>query len=198
MSSEEDLLRYDALQEVANIGGGHAATSLSKMIGKEVGMDVPLIRLLPYKEVYQTIQSDEAVVKAVLSEIVGQKYGVFLFVIQPEEAEKLARLLVPEEIELYEELIDSSLKELSNILVQSFLQAVMHLIDKPLIATLPQLSMDLFGSILSSVYMEQNQFSDEVFILKNNFYSSGDVIEGSLYFIPKPDTLEKLLEELGL
>lgn len=198
MSSEEDLLRYDALQEVANIGGGHAATSLSKMIGKEVGMDVPLIRLLPYKEVYQTIQSDEAVVKAVLSEIVGQKYGVFLFVIQPEEAEKLARLLVPEEIELYEELIDSSLKELSNILVQSFLQAVMHLIDKLLIATLPQLSMDLFGSILSSVYMEQNQFSDEVFILKNNFYSSGDVIEGSLYFIPKPDTLEKLLEELGL
>lgn len=198
MSDNQSLMRYDALQEVVNIGGGHAATALSKMIGKKVEMDVPFVRMLPYEKVYESIQSDDTIVKAVLSKLIGREYGVFLFVIDPEDAETLARIVLPDHDELSEDLIDSALKELSNILVQSFLQAVMQLIDKPLFASVPVMTMDMFGSILSSVYMEQSQFSEELFIIKNNFYSSGHIIEGSLYFVPKPKVLELLLEELGI
>lgn len=198
MSEEKSLLRYDALQEVVNIGGGHAATALSKMIGHKVDMDVPFVKLLPYEKVYETIQSDDTIVKAVLSKLIGREYGVFLFVIDPDDAEALANVVLPDYDELSEELVDSALKELSNILVQSFLQAVMQLIDQPLFASVPVMTMDMFGSILSSVYMEQSQFSDEVFIIKNNFYSSGHIIEGSLYFVPKPKVLEALLEKLGI
>ncbi|SFC39465.1 chemotaxis protein CheC [Alkalibacterium subtropicum] len=198
MSENPSLLRFDALQEVVNIGGGHAATALSKMIGNKVEMDVPFVALLPYEKVYETIQSDDTIVKAVLSKLIGREHGVFLFVIDPKDAEALAHIVLPENDELSEELIDSALTELSNILVQSFLQAVMQLIDKPLFASVPVMTMDMFGSILSSVYMEQNQFSEEVFIIKNNFYSSGRIIEGSLYFVPKPKVLEQLLKELGI
>ncbi|EXJ22364.1 Chemotaxis protein CheC -- inhibitor of MCP methylation [Alkalibacterium sp. AK22] len=198
MTKDHALLRYDALQEVVNIGGGHAATSLSKMIGRPVDMDVPFVEVLSYEEVYQTIQADDTIVKAVLSELIGGKYGVFLFMTDPKDAEKLAQMLLPGQTDYSEELVDSALKELSNILFQSFLQAVMELIGKPLIASLPVLTTDLFGSILSSVYMQQEQFSEELFIIKNNFYSEGHKIEGSLYFVPKPDTLEQLLHQLGI
>lgn len=198
MSEEQSLLRYDALQEVVNIGGGHAATALSKMIGKKVEMAVPFVQLLPYEKVYETIQSDDTIVKAVLSKLVGNEYGVFLFVIDPIDAEALARMVLPDYAEFTEDLVDSALTELSNILVQSFLQAVMQLIDQPLFASVPIMTMDMFGSILSSVYMEQHQFSEEIFIIKNNFYSSGHIIEGSLYFVPKPKVLEGLLKELGI
>ncbi|WP_462224883.1 chemotaxis protein CheC [Alkalibacterium sp.] len=198
MSKDHALLRYDALQEVVNIGGGHAATSLAKLIGRPIDMDVPFVELLTYEEVYANVQSDDTIVKVVLSELLGRQYGVFLFVIQPEEAEKLAQLLLPEHDQFSDELIDSSIKELSNILVQSFLQAVMSLINKPLIAALPQITTDLFGSILSSVYMQQEQYSNELIIIKNNFYSAGHKIEGSLYFVPKPEALELLLHQLGV
>lgn len=198
MTKDHTLLRQDALQEVVNIGGGHAATSLSKMIGRPVDMDVPFVELLSYEEVYQTVQSDDTIVKAVLSELHGKKYGVFLFVIDPEDAEKLAQMLLPETSEFTEGLIDSALKELGNILFQSFLQAVMQLISKPLIASLPVMTTDLFGSILTSVYMQQEQYSDELFIIRNNFHSEGHKIEGSLYFVPKPNTLELLLTQLGV
>lgn len=198
MTKDHALLRYDALQEVVNIGGGHAATSLSKMIGRPVDMDVPFVEVLSYEEVYQTIQADDTIVKAVLSELIGGKYGVFLFMTDPVDAEKLAQMLLPGQTDYSEELVDSALKELSNILFQSFLQAVMELIGKPLIASLPVLTTDLFGSVLSSVYMQQEQFSEELFIIKNNFYSEGHKIEGSLYFVPKPDTLEQLLHQLGI
>lgn len=198
MSESQSLKRYDALQEVVNIGGGHAATALSKMIGNKVEMDVPFVDLLPYEKVYETIQSDDTIVKAVLSKLIGREYGVFLFVIDPEDAEALAHIVLPDHDELSEDLVDSALKELSNILVQSFLQAVMQLIDRPLFASVPVMTMDMFGSVLSSVYMEQSQFSEEVFIIKNNFYNSGRLIEGSLYFVPKPKVLELLLKELGI
>ncbi|PRY74661.1 chemotaxis protein CheC [Alkalibacterium olivapovliticus] len=198
MSKDHSLLRYDALQEVVNIGGGHAATSLAKLIGRPVEMDVPFVELLSYEEVYQNIQADDTIVKVVLSELMGKKYGVFLFVIDPDDADKVAHMLLPDQTEMSEELIDSSLKELSNIIFQSFLQAVVQLIDKPLIASLPVMTTDLFGSILSSVYMEQEQYSDELFIIKNNFYSLGHKIEGSLYFVPKPQALELLLIQLGI
>lgn len=198
MSKDHSLLRFDALQEVVNIGGGHAATSLSKMIGRPVDMDVPFVELISYEEVYKNIQSDDTIVKAVLSELMGKKYGVFLFVIDPEDADKVAHMLLPDQTDMSEELIDSALKELSNILFQSFLQAVVQLIDKPLIASLPVMTTDLFGSILSSVYMQQEQYSDELFIIKNNFYSLGHKIEGSLYFVPKPQALELLLIQLGI
>lgn len=198
MSKDHALLRYDALQEVVNIGGGHAATSLSKLLGRPVDMDVPVVELVTYGTVYENVQSDDTIVKGVASELLGRQYGVFLFIIQPEEAEKLTKLLLPEYDDISDELIDSAIKELSNILVQSFLQAVMSLINKPLIAALPQITTDLFGSILSTVYMEQEQYNDELFIIKNNFYSDGHNIEGSLYFVPKPDTLELLLHQLGI
>ena len=47
MTDGKELLRYNALQEVVNIGGGHAATALSKMIGNKIDMDVPFVKLLP-------------------------------------------------------------------------------------------------------------------------------------------------------
>ncbi|MDZ7835727.1 MAG: chemotaxis protein CheC [Alkalibacterium sp.] len=198
MSEQQSLLRYDALQEVVNIGGGHAATALSKMIGNKVDMDVPFVQLLPYEKVYETIQSDDTIVKAVLSRLIGREYGVFMFVIDPNDAESLAHVVMPDYEDLNEDLIDSALLELSNILVQSFLQAVMELIDKPLFASVPVMTMDMFGSILSSVYMDQDQFSEEIFIIKNNFYSAGRLIEGSLYFVPRPLALESLLNQLGI
>ena len=44
-------LQIDCLKEVVNIGGGNAATSLSKMLDKPIDMTVPIIKVLSYEEV---------------------------------------------------------------------------------------------------------------------------------------------------
>jgi chemotaxis protein CheC len=199
MTNTEDnsLLRYDALQEVVNIGGGNAATSLSQLIGKKVDMDVPTIDILEYEEVFQKIRSEDEVVRAVLMKLLGGE-GSFLFVTEPTDAENLAKMMMPEGIDLSQEIIDSAEKELVNILVNSFLNAIMKMIDVHLITSVPMMTEDMFGSIISSVYMEEEQFDPEILILKNEFYSLGHKIEGSLYFVPKPGVLEKLLNQLGV
>ncbi|WP_208560880.1 chemotaxis protein CheC [Marinilactibacillus kalidii] len=200
MTPDDSLLRLDALQELVNIGGGNAATSLSKLIDRKVEMDVPTLEIMDYDEVFQKIRGEEEVVKAVLMNALGdeEEYGIFLFVVDPSDADQLASMIMPEGIELTDELIDSSISELVNILVHSFITAVMKVIDTMIISTVPIMLEDMFGSIVSSVYMEQEQYDQNIFIIKNEFYSLGHKIEGSLYFVPKPGVLELLLRHLGV
>ncbi|MER2040070.1 MAG: CheY-P-specific phosphatase CheC, partial [Solibacillus sp.] len=95
-----------------------------------------------------------------------------------------------------EDMADSALQELGNILVNSFLNAVMKLMDAHLITSVPIIIEDMFGAIMSSVYLEQSQYDDSIMIIKNEFYYLGDRLESSLYFVPKPGIIEKMLTAL--
>lgn len=198
MTKDTSLMRLDALQEVVNIGGGNAATSLAQLIGNPVDMDVPTIEMMDYEQVFTDIRAEDEVVRAVMMRLLGKEEGIFLFVTNPGDAEKLAKMMMPEGIDITSEIIDSAEKELVNILVNSFLNAVMQMIDVHLITSVPMMAEDMFGSILSSVYLEQEQYDNQILILKNKFSSLGHKIEGSLYFVPKPGVLELLLERLGV
>ncbi|PJH64246.1 chemotaxis protein CheC, partial [Salmonella enterica] len=48
---KHDTLTKSALKEIINIGGGNAATSLSKLIQQPVKMDVPTLEIMAYEEV---------------------------------------------------------------------------------------------------------------------------------------------------
>ncbi|MFL2125357.1 chemotaxis protein CheC [Marinilactibacillus psychrotolerans] len=199
MTQDGHLFRLDALQEIINIGGGNAATSLSKLIERKVEMEVPTLEIMEYDQIYQKIRKEDEVVKAVLMNLIGDReYGVFLFVANPANAEKLAQLITPAEVELTDELIDSAVNEIVNIIVHSFMTAIMKIIDIKMVSSVPIMAEDMFGSIISSVYMEQEQYDQQILIIKNEYYSLGHKIEGSLYFVPRPGVLELLLQQLGL
>jgi chemotaxis protein CheC len=56
----------------------------------------------------------------------------------------------------------------------------------------------MFGAILSSVYIESEQYDENIMIIKNEFFYLGERIESSLYFVPKPNILEKLFKKIGV
>lgn len=194
MISSEDYIQ-SALKEIVNIGGGNAATSLSQMINQRVRMDVPTVELMEYEEVFQTIHSEDTAVKVVLIQLIGGE-GSFIFVAEPDHANELAKMMMATEGELSEELVDSAVTELVNILVNSFLNATMKLLDKNLIASVPVVTVDMFGSVLTSLYMEQSYFDSKIVIIKNEFWSMGEKIEGSLYFVPNQEFMEEIKEEI--
>ncbi|WP_034552198.1 chemotaxis protein CheC [Carnobacterium funditum] len=198
MNSEYSALELDALKEVINIGGGNAATSLSQLIDKPVNMTVPIIEMLDYSEVYEQIMPEDAVVKAVMIRMFGDADGMFLFTVDQAASESIVKMMMPVGIEYSEQLADSALQELVNILVHSFLNAMIKLLDIHLLTSVPLLTKDMFGAIMSSVYLEQGQYEESVMIIKNEFYYAGDRLESSLYFVPQPGILEKMFELLGV
>lgn len=197
-SSGYTSIQLDVLKELANIGGGNAASGISKMIGEPVNMTVPVIEILRYEEVYEQIMAEDAMVNGVLLRVVGDADGVFLFVASDEVAQKLLTMMMPSGMSLSSELTESGLKELVNIVVSSYLNAIAMMINKNLIATVPMLIKDMFGAIFSSVYIESGQYDDNVMIIKNEFLYQGDRLESSLYFVPVPGLIEGLFKILGV
>lgn len=191
-------IEMDIIKEIVNIGGGNAATSISQLITKPVNMTVPVIEIKTYEEVYEQVMDEDQMVNGVLMRVLGDGAGVFLFVLTEEVTEDIVKMMTPEGIELNKELIDSGLKELVNILVSSFLNAVAKLLDVNLVSSVPFLVNDMFGAILSSLYIETGQFDEDIMIIKNEFYYLGDKFDTSLYFVPKPGVLEKLFEKIGV
>ena len=106
--------------------------------------------------------------------------------------------MMKSEDEIPEEIKNSALLELVNITVSSFLNAVSKMMDVNLITTIPLQVTDMFGSILSSVYMETEYYDENIMIIKNEFSYNGNKIETSLYFVPRARVLENLFKILGV
>lgn len=195
---EYTLLQLDVIKELANVGGGNAATSISVLIDKPVDMTVPAIEVLGYEEVYDQIMAEDSMVNAVLIRMSGDAEGVFLFIASDQVSENLVNMMVPSGIKIDEEMRESAIKELVNIVVTSYLNSVGKMVDVFLISSVPVLVRDMFGAILSSVYIESEQYDDNIMIIKNEFLYQGDRMDSSLYFVPRPGVLNKLFKILGV
>lgn len=191
-------LQLDVIKELANVGGGNAATSISQLINEPVSMTVPTIKILDYNEVFTQIMSEDVMVNSVIMEMTGSAEGMFLFITSDKVSEDLVNMMLPSGMDINDELRESAIKELVNILVTSYLNAIAHMVTVNLISSVPLLIKDMFGAILSSMYIEAGQYDDNVMIIRNEFLYKGDKIESSLYFVPKPGVLNNLFKILGV
>lgn len=191
-------LQMDFIKELANIGGGNGATCISQLINKPVKMTVPTIDILNYNQVYESIMPEDEIVNAVTMRISGDTEGIFLFVSNEYASDRLVDMMVPSGINLTKEIRESALKELVNIVVSSFLNTIYKIMKMHLMSSVPILTMDMFGAILSSVYIESGQYDENIMIIKNEFHYEGDKIESSLYFVPKPGALLRLFKIIGI
>src|SRR5450830_493469 len=82
-------LQLDALREVANIGAGHAATALSRMINSTIMISVSRLEDVPPQ-----IGEPEEPVAAVLMHMMGDLTGRTLLVFPKPTAVRLAELML--------------------------------------------------------------------------------------------------------
>lgn len=191
-------MQLDLLKELVNIGGGNAATSISQLIDKPVNMTVPVVDILEYDQVYEKIMAEDEMVNAVIMRMLGDAEGVFLFIATDEILDNLVEMMLPEGIEANEEIRESVLKELVNILVNSYLNSISKTIDVNLLSSVPVMAVDMFGAVLSSLYIQLGQYDEHIMILKSEFLYLGDKLESSLYFIPRPGVLDDLFKIIGV
>lgn len=198
MEKSINSIQIDALKELINIGGGNAATSISEIIDEPVNMRVPVIDIMDYEELYSTVMAEDKPVYAVMNQVYGDAGGIFLFSLTHEVVKTMTAMMLPKDIEVTSELEQSAIIELENIVVNSFLMALSKEINYNMLSSVPQLTVDMFGSIISSLYMEMGQFDEQLLIIKNEFLYLGDKIDASLYFIPYEGTLEKIFKSMGV
>jgi chemotaxis protein CheC len=193
-------IQVDALTEVANIGSGHAATSLSQLVGKKVMVRVPKILTGPLEDVILRIADPNDVVASVLLYFLGDLTGRNLLLFPYDDAQDLTALLMPENQESSAELQESLLKEVANILSCSYMNALGELLGLLILPSVPGMIIDMVGAVLSSVVVEFGKEKDFIFCIETEFDFSDTNKPLHTYFLLLPDTtsLEMILKKLNL
>lgn len=132
--------QLDALKELANVGSGHAATALSKLLGgMRVAIDPPRAEVGLAGGLFRQT-SPEGVVAAL--ELQGSPSGALLFALSEDDARELSAQILgrsgPPNV-LTDEAKDA-LSETANIVASAYLGAVAMMVGMPLIPSTPTLT----------------------------------------------------------
>ncbi len=188
-------LQLDALRELANIASGNAATSLSQMLGREVGLNVPRVLALPLADAVEACGSPDDATTSVVIPLDGDIEGVVLLLIEPDGAAVLCGMLG---VEAGSEIGESALREIGNILGTSCLNALASMTGLHLEPCPPHLTTDMLGAIVSSLALAQEASTELVLVLDSELEVSGEPCSISFVLLPTDGGVNDLLAPLGL
>ncbi|MDV4149733.1 chemotaxis protein CheC [Clostridium sp. AL.422] len=189
--------QLDALKEVSNIGAGNAATSLSILLGSKIDMSVPNMNLIAFDELLNNYKENEVV--AVLVKVLDDIEGSILYVLDEKVALNIiSKMTLVKESNLTE-MGFSVIGEIGNIISSSFMNSIADFTGLKATASVPAVVNDMISAILVSTFVETGQYQENVLDIETLFMGEEENnIEGHLYFVPAPGSLEKILESLGI
>lgn len=193
-------LQLDALREIGNIGSGHAATALSTLLQRRIDMSVPEVWAISFEEVASVIGQLDSPQAVIYVKVEGDAPGKAVFFFPVESAEIVVQTLFgsKESFNIYEdEMAQSALKEVGNIMVSSFLIALTQFSGVLLQPSVPALAVDMAGAILDAILLEDGILEDKVLFIDTQL-SGIPQIEGQFIFLPNDGSLKKLLGALGI
>lgn len=205
MDDVRDLkeLQLDALREVANIGGGHAATALSQMTHRRIMISVPRIFVSHLDDVSGQLFDPTTPVAGVLMHMMGDLTGRTLLLLPEANATVLCDLLLSRPVGTTQRLgvlEESALKEAGNILGAAYLNALSDFMKMMLLPSVPSLVIDAAGAVVSSAYLNFGRERDYVFCIETRFEfdEAGRVLPGYFLLLPDLVSLRAILDAIGL
>lgn len=194
-------LELDTLREVGSIGTGNAATALSTLLNKEVRIALPEVRFMGYNEAIEWMGGPEVVTAGVLVGMSNQMSGIMLSVQHLEFINLVLESMLGDPISDYAELDEmrqSTLVEVGNIMISTFINALSGLSDISLELTVPAFAVDMQGAILAVPMAEYGGTSDYLMTIGGNFVCDNKQVPCRLLLSPDIRSLNFLLKKLGV
>ncbi|HZK53852.1 MAG TPA: chemotaxis protein CheC [Desulfosporosinus sp.] len=192
--------QLDALREIGNIGSGHAATALSTLLQRRIDMSVPKVWAIPFEKIAEIIGQLDTPQATIYVKVEGEAPGKAVFFFPVESAQIVVQALfgTDKPMDIYsDEMAQSALKEVGNILVSSFLIALTQFSGIALQPSVPALAVDMIGASLDAIFLEEGMLDDLVLFIDTQL-TGIPKIEGQFIFLPDEGSLEKLLGAMGL
>lgn len=197
-----DSTRFDVLRELGNIGAGNATTALSQMLNIKVDMSIPKVELLGFKDLADMVGGAETVVSGILLMLEGDIDGMMMFMLDRLSARHLVSMLMGTEVpgsDHFSEMEISALKEIGNIVSGAYLSSLSSLTNLKIISSVPYLSIDMAGAILSVPAIEFGKVGDRALLIESQFgESSKNSINGYFIMIPTVQSYSKVMTSLGM
>lgn len=194
-------LQFDVLKEIGNIGAGNATTALAKMLNTKIDMNVPRVEMVPFTHLPDTFGSPEEVLAGILVQLDGDIKGMMMFLAKEESAHTLVNSLMGgmgvsgdgtfSEMEL------SALSEIGNIIIGAYLSAMSNLTNLKIASSVPYISIDMAGALLSVPAIEFGKLGDKVLLIETQF-GELDLVNGYFLMVPELESYDVILSSLGM
>lgn len=193
--------QLDFFRELENIGASHAATALSLMLSHDVAIRVPRAQFCEYGQICEILKGPENVVAGLLVGICGDLNGFILLVMDEEDARRIADTMLEgmadgmPELEKQEMRI-SAIKELANILVSSYVNAISELTGLKIDVSVPDVVFDMAGAVMNLLAVAYGDICDSVMFMETEFQDNEQSIYGHFFLIPDLESYKALISKM--
>lgn len=197
-----DEMQFDVLREIGNIGSGHAATALAKLLNQKIDIKVPNAELCDFNQLPAVVGGEEKIVVGILLTLSEDVEGMMMFIMERESAYNLIRKLMWADVNSDEPLNEmqlSALQEIGNIITGAYLSSLSDLTRLKIEASVPYIAIDMAGAILSVPAIEFGKLGDKALMIEAEF--GGDdagEINGYFLLIPTMESYSAIMSSLGL
>lgn len=191
----------DCLQEIGNIGSGHAASALSAMLSQPIRMHVPKIRVLDYQSVIDEIGGPEKVITGIMVKFSGDIKGMIMFLLEDAFAKLVVKTFMGKDnvdVVKLDETDFSAVKEMGNIMGGSYLSALAGMAGLCVKMEPPSMTVDMMGALMNYPMIEFSEVSDKVLYIDDGFIANNNDIDCSIILIPEMESLDILMKKLGV
>jgi chemotaxis protein CheC len=189
----------DALKEMGNIGAGNAATALSQLLGKDITLSIPEVVIVPVEKMVERLEFRNEIVAAVYLKIYGEITGHALMIFPQNRVFMLLDLLMRKSLGTTKEFGEneqSAVKEIGNIMISSYMNAVAKLMGLNSVPSVPALAVDMIEAIFQTISTEIAQNGAEAMLIETEMIEEVTKVKTTVFLIPDEVSMNKILKAL--
>jgi two-component system chemotaxis sensor kinase CheA len=193
-------MQADELRELGNIGASHAATTLSTILNTLITIRVPEIILVQLQNLRYYL--DDVAAAMVVFQIQGQVAGngYIILHIPKESIIRLTSIMLgqtPTDREI-DDMDQSALNEIGNIMTSSFLDACATLLSIIMIPSPPSMVIDMPHAALQTIIATQeiDENVDEVVLFRTEMQCAEYQITANMILLPSKGLLAELFARM--
>lgn len=182
-------------------GIDNAMSGLATMVNREIRMSSLSLKQVPASDAPALVGGADKMVIGIYLAFDGDATGHIMLVHQPDIALAIIDMLLgnePGTTQDLNEMEQSALGEMGNIIGSAFLNAIADSLEMSLRPTPPEVILDMAGAILDVAFAEILQQSDDIIVAETTFGTSDRQAKGTFIVIPSFNFLKVILSHAGV
>lgn len=194
-------VQLDTLKEIGNIGQGHAASALSSVLNEEIDVAVPEIKILEFNDVVNYLGGPENIAIGLFVALSGEIDGMMLCIMQKDFVDHIVQTMFNKqagELTGLGEMDMSFVTEVGNIQASSYINAIASLAGLNVNLSVPHVTVDMVGAILSVPAVHYAHIGDKVLFIDDSFIVGDKKVKSNMILVPELSSLKALFSKLGV
>ena len=194
--------QMDALRELGNIGASHAATTLSTMLNTPIMLEVPEISIDNFNTINTKLEQEDAALVYFKMEGEISDAGYVVLHVPKESVIQMTSIMLglpPDLNRELDEMDESALNEIGNIMVSAFLDGTAELLGIIMLPSPPRILFDKPKKLFNLIIEESNISYESVVFFKTEMQCDTYELTCNILMLPNPPVLHdiiKMLEQL--